>query len=157
MFVCLGNICRSPLAQGIFEDLVRREGLEAHFEAESSGIGAWHVGEKPDVRMRRTAKAHDIDLDGQRAQQLSRYDLKRFDHLYAMDRSVERDMLLLDRSGALHQKVSRFSVHDPDPDTHEVPDPYFEGNFELVYTIVDRTCRSILDMLVQQHNLKRAP
>ena len=142
MFVCLGNICRSPLAQGIFEDLVRQARLAHHFEVASSGVGAWHIGEKPDVRM-----------SNQRAQQLEYEDLEYFDHIYAMDRSIERDVLLMDRAGGYNGKVNRFSEYDPDPNTDEVPDPYFDGSFELVFTIIDRTCRKILEMLTRRYNL----
>lgn len=157
MFVCLGNICRSPLAQGVFEDQARKARLAHHFEVESSGVGAWHVGEKPDARMRKTARRNGIDLESQRAQQLEKKDLEQFDHIYAMDRTVERDVLLMDRSRRAQAKVQRFSIHDPDPDTYEVPDPYFEGNFDLVFTIVDRTCRVILDRLTREYELKPAP
>ncbi len=157
MFVCLGNICRSPLAQGIFEELVRQARLTHHFEVASSGVGAWHIAEKPDVRMRRTAKRHGIDLSNQRAQQLEHKDLDYYDHIYAMDRSIERDVLLMDRKGGHKGKVNRFSEFDPDPNSYEVPDPYFDGNFEPVFTIIDRTCRKILEVLTLRYNLAPMP
>ena len=111
------------------------------------------MGEKPDARMRKTAKHHGISLESQRAQQLSDEDFVYYDYIYAMDRSVERDALLMARRKGCEDKVVRFSRYDPDPHTFEVPDPYFSDNFEAVYTIVDRTCRAILEALVRQYRL----
>ncbi len=153
MFVCLGNICRSPLAHGVLEELARKADLADRLEVASSGVGAWHIGEKPDIRMRRTAQRYGISLDSQRAQQISSSDLAYYDHIYVMDRGVEREVLLMDPQGGFDDKVHLFSDSDPDLRTFEVPDPYFDGSFELVYTIVDRTCRVIFDSLVNRYNL----
>ena len=153
MFVCLGNICRSPLAQGLFEDLAQKAGLSHHFEVTSAGIGAWHIGEKPDPRMQAMASQHGIDISNQRAQQLVSEDLSSYDYVYAMDRSVQRDILLLTRNKTSTAQLFLFSAFDPDPNTYEVPDPYFDGNFVLVYTIVERTCKAILEDLKVRHRL----
>ena len=153
MFVCLGNICRSPLAHGILEDRIRKAGLQDRFEIASSGIGDWHIGEKPDSRMRRTAQRHGLSLDYQRAQQLTRTDLTHYDHLYSMDRRVQRDTERMAPSRELAARVQLFRMHDPEPNLGDVPDPWFENNFDEVYTIVDRTCTALLEHLVRRYGL----
>jgi len=154
MFVCLGNICRSPLAQGIFEHLLRQRGLTDRFEVASSGTGSWHRGDLPDARMRKTAKGHGIDLDYQRAQQITKGDLSHYDHLYAMDRSIERVLLRMSGSSKANGRVQLFSDFDTDPEIEEVPDPYFDGRFEHVYEIVERTCVALLEALIDQYDLE---
>ena len=153
MFVCMGNICRSPLAHGIFENLIREADMEHHFEIVSSGTGAWHVGERPDSRMRRTAWEHGISLDHLRAQQFRSTDLGSYDHIYVMDRQNLRAVLRHDKRGRYRSKVELFRAHDPIPDSMELPDPYYNGRFDEVYEIVDRTCRALLRRLMREHRL----
>ncbi|MCB0717129.1 MAG: low molecular weight phosphotyrosine protein phosphatase [Bacteroidetes bacterium] len=148
LFVCLGNICRSPLAEGIFRARVEAAGLP-WLEIDSAGTGAWHVGEKPDSRMRETARSHGISLESIRARKLSEEDLWTYDHIYAMDRSNLEDIRFLDASETFHDRVELFRKYDPNPDSLDVPDPYYGGRdgFETVFRIVDRTCASLLDSL----------
>lgn len=159
MFVCMGNICRSPLAEGVFRHLVREAGLDGQFEIASSGTGAWHVGQAPDHRMRRTAARHDISLDGQVAQRFERADLKDFDHIYVMDRENRRGVLALVRREQDREKVALFRDFDPQPGDRQVPDPYYGGaeGFEEVYRIVERTARALLGHLVEEHQLTPLP
>ena len=162
LFVCLGNICRSPLAEALFQQRVGEAGLEAHIEVDSAGTGGWHVGGPPDRRMTATAAARGLDIAALRARQLERSDLDHFDHVFVMDRANLHDTLFLDPKPAPAQaggdhgtRVRLFREFDPEPDGYEVPDPYAGGpeGFEHVYDIADRTTQAILDRLRVAHGL----
>ena len=155
MFVCLGNICRSPLAEGVFRKLVREHGLEERFEIRSSGTGDWHVGHPADRRMRKTAERYAVDLASHAGAQLGAADLERCDYLFAMDKSNLHDVLFLDRDDRFGHKVRLFREFDPEPDDYQVPDPYYGGEegFDQVYAIVDRTARTLLHRLIDEHEL----
>lgn len=154
LFVCLGNICRSPLAEALFQQKVTAAGLEARFEIDSVGTGGWHVGVPPDARMTATAARYDVDLSRLRGRQLTAADLGYYDHVFAMDRDNLHDTLALDPDGDHGTRVRLFREFDPEagasgPDSHAVPDPYYGGaeGFETVYAIADRTSDAILDRL----------
>jgi protein-tyrosine phosphatase len=147
MFVCLGNICRSPLAQAVFDHQARALGRE--YASESSGTGAWHVGDKPDVRMRRVAGRHGVRIH-HGARQFRPADLAEYDLILAMDRDNLRQILGQARSEAERQKVRLFRDFDPEGFSGaEVPDPYYGGEdgFEEVFHMAERTCRSLLERL----------
>ena len=146
LFVCLGNICRSPLAEGVFRDKVEAAGLSDRIEIDSAGTGAWHAGEPPDRRMIATAKGHGVDIAQQRARQFVDTDLADYDHILAMDKSNLHDILYLDGGQDFGQRVTLFRQWDPEPGTYEVPDPYYGGpeGFEEVYRMVDRTSENLL-------------
>lgn len=157
LFVCLGNICRSPLAEGIFGKLAEREGLAERFEIDSAGTGSWHVGQRPDERMRRTARRYGISLDHQRARQIDGEDFDRFDHIFVMDRD---NLAKVQEAAAEHEappRITLFREFDPEPGDGEVPDPYYDGKdgFERVYEIVERTSRRLLDHLAETYELRR--
>ncbi|MFV1980480.1 MAG: low molecular weight protein-tyrosine-phosphatase [Rhodothermia bacterium] len=146
LFVCLGNICRSPLAEGVFRKHVAEAGLGGDVEADSAGTGAWHVGEPPDRRMRQTASRHGVYLDDIRARKFDRVDLDRFDLIIAMDRSNLQDILGM-ASPQQRSKVKLFRSYDESGGGQgDVPDPYYGGpdGFEHVFEIVERTSRNIL-------------
>ena len=155
LFVCLGNICRSPLAEGYFRDLVEKEGLSNRFEIASAGTGPWHVGDPPDARMRSTARRRGLSLDDLRGRQLERRDLHTFDHVFVMDKSNLHDALALDPGGDHGTRVRLFREFDPEPETYQVPDPYTGGQagFETVFDIVERTSRAILDRFKEIYDL----
>ncbi len=155
MFVCLGNICRSPLAEGVFREQVRRAGLEDRFEVTSSGTGSWHVGQPPDGRMQQTARGRGLDISDQCAQQFDAEHLEAYDHIFVMDKSNLHDVLFFDDGDAHGGKVRLFREFDPQPDDYQVPDPYQGGRegFEHVYEIVERTARRMLDALVDEYDL----
>lgn len=154
MFVCLGNICRSPLAEGVFAAKVREAGLAAHFHIESAGTGSWHVGDPPDKRMLQTASRHGVPLPS-RGQQFAYADFERFDHILVMDRNNLHDVLFLDRKERFSDKVKLFREFDPEPGDYQVPDPYYGGEegFERVYQMVDRTCDALLASLRAHYGL----
>lgn len=154
-FVCLGNICRSPLAKAVFRDKVEEAGLEEQFEIASSGTSHYHVGEKADRRMRKTAERHGVSLEEHRASQFGAEDLEAYDHVFAMDKSNLKDILHLDEEDEYGGKVRLFREFDPEPDDYQVPDPYHGGRqgFENVYDIVERTSEMLLHRLVDEYDL----
>jgi len=147
LFVCLGNICRSPLAESVFRQLVHEEKLEDRFAIDSAGTGAWHVGEPPDERSIAVARANGVTLEG-RARRVRPEDLQRFDVVVAMDRENLRDLQLLAANGA-RARVHLLREFDPEGGGDEVPDPYFGGakGFEDVYRMVRRSCEGLLQEL----------
>ncbi|OZC03017.1 low molecular weight protein-tyrosine-phosphatase [Rubricoccus marinus] len=149
LFVCLGNICRSPVAEGLFQQKVEAAGLGAEIEVDSAGTGGWHVGAPPDARMTATAARHGTDLSRLKARQLTRADLDHFSHVFVMDKANLHDTLYLDPDGDRSTQVRLFREFDPEPGDYQVPDPYYGGDdgFEQVYAMVDRTCDAILERL----------
>lgn len=148
LFVCLGNICRSPLAEGVFRDHVERAGLGDSFEVASAGTSGWHVGDRPDARMLETARKHGIELRS-RGRQLTAEDLEFHDLVLAMDRDNLHDILYLDPEGRFGDRIRLFREFDPEPGDWQVPDPYYGGpeGFEQVFGMVDRTSRALLGAL----------
>jgi protein-tyrosine phosphatase len=159
LFYCLGNICRSPLAQGIFEAKVAQAGLQGAFVVDSAGTGAWHRGEPPDPGSVAVARKHGLDLSGQRARQVVAEDLDRFDVLVAMDANNRAHVLrmaeTLGKREALRGRIWLARNFERDPDGAgldlDVPDPWGEGPraFEEVYQILDRACQNLLQHLIQ--------
>ena len=145
-FVCLGNICRSPTAEGVFRHLVEESGLSEVFEIDSAGTAAYHAGETPDRRSAATARRRGVELGG-RARQFVREDFHRFDHVLAMDRSNLDALLRLAPDEAARARARLLRDHDPDsPPGAEVPDPYYGGpdGFDDVFDICMAACRGLL-------------
>jgi protein-tyrosine phosphatase len=148
LFVCMGNICRSPTAEGVMRALVRDEGLDAAIELDSAGTGGWHAGEPPDERAVHAALQRDIALDGA-ARQVTAADFGRFDLVLAMDRENERDLVALAPDDEARAKVHLLREFDPEAvavGDLDVPDPYFGGprGFERVLDVVTAACRGLL-------------
>ena len=152
LFVCLGNICRSPLGEGIFAALAEERGLDGDFHVESAGTAGYHSGEPPDSRSTAVAAANGVHLTGY-ARQVTPRDMERFDVIVAMDRSNQRSLQRLrqrygrGRGGLADIVMMR--DYDPDARDADVPDPYYGGHdgFERVYRILERSCRGLLDEL----------
>lgn len=145
-FVCLGNICRSPTAEGVMEVALAEAGLAARVTIDSAGTGAWHVGELPDPRTRAAAARRGIDLR-HRARQFRRDDFVRFDLVLAMDVANHRALLALAPDAAARDKVRLFRSFDPAaPADAEVPDPYYgDGDgFEHVLDICEAACAGLI-------------
>ena len=150
-FVCLGNICRSPTAEGVFKKLAAQAGHECDFHVESAGLGNWHVGEPPDSRAQRIARAHGVALDSL-AQQFTARDFDRFDWVIALDREIQTDLLHLARSASDRAKVRLLRDYDPQATSdRDVPDPYYgdQRGFEHAYALIERSCRHLLDELLK--------
>jgi protein-tyrosine phosphatase len=151
LFVCLGNICRSPTAEAVMRDLVRREGLEDVIEVDSAGTGDWHVGSPPDERSAAAAQRRGIVMDGA-ARQVAAGDFDDWDLLLAMDRENHRSLLALARDDEARAKVRMLREYDPQAVAAgelDVPDPYYGGErgFEDVLDIVERACAGLLGEL----------
>lgn len=156
MFVCTGNICRSPLAEAVFRDLIEDGKLGDRFEIASSGTTAYHVGQPADERMRGVAASHGVAIR-HRSQQLEESDLDDYDLLLAMDQSNLREMKLIARGRDHRGKIHLFREFDPQGGPGaEVPDPYYGGHagFERVFAMVDRTCRALVAALRDEVSLR---
>jgi protein-tyrosine phosphatase len=150
LFVCMGNICRSPLAQGVFEDVLRREGLAGEVFVDSAGTGPWHVGEPPDARAQRAARVRGLDLSGQRARRVTPEDCHAFDYVLTMDEENHRMVSALCRGNAV---VRPFLEFDPASPTSEVPDPYYGGpdGFEHALDLIEAASKGLLEDIRRRH------
>lgn len=154
LFVCMGNICRSPLAEAVFRHLVRERGLEDRFFIDSAGTSGYHRGSPPDRRSAETAQRRGIELTGG-SRQLATADLRRFDYVVAMDAdNLEGIQALQQRAGGT-ARVARLREWDPDPDHGNVPDPYYggPGGFDDVHDIVERGVAGLLEHISREHGL----
>ena len=145
LFVCMGNICRSPTAHGVFQSLVDEQGLGGSIQVDSAGTHSYHIGSPPDLRSQATAKSRGIDLAGLRARRFVTTDFAEFDYLLAMDHANLSDMLALkpdDETRARAKLMLEFSNKFEQP---EVPDPYFgDDGFDLVFEMIDDASRGLL-------------
>jgi protein-tyrosine phosphatase len=151
LFVCLGNICRSPAAEGVMLALIAKSGLAEHISVDSAGIGGWHAGDLPDKRMRQHAAKRGYSLDS-RARQVRTADFSEFDFILVMDRQNLRDIKDFAPDAASMKRVRMFCDFLHDRKETEVPDPYYDGpdGFELVLDIVENGCAGLLSYVTQQ-------
>lgn len=147
LMVCLGNICRSPLAEGILQAKLSKN----DFIVDSAGTGGWHAGEKPDKRSIAIAKQKGLDISQQKARQFSAKDFKKFDYIYAMDMSNYKNILSLAENEADKTKVTLILNELFPGENVEVPDPYYGGvdGFENVYNMLDKACDVIAEKLTK--------
>ena len=146
--VCLGNICRSPLAEGLLQSK-----LPKRFIVDSAGTGDWHIGSPPDKRSVAVAKLNDLDISSQRGRQFKVSDFDEYDYIYAMDNSNYRDLVALAPNEDAKSKI-RLILNELFPDENmDVPDPYFgmHNGFEQVYDMLNRTCDVIAKNLLHTH------
>lgn len=159
LFVCYGNICRSPLAEGVFRQLVADAGLTEQINCDSAGTASFHIGQLSDRRTRENALEHGLTLT-HHARRLIGDDLAQFNYFVAMDETnLEAVEKLNYRSTGLYSNDTIFLLREFDPDVNDqpnVPDPYYEGPevFEGVYQIILRCCRQLLTYLTKQHHLE---
>jgi protein-tyrosine phosphatase len=151
LFVCMGNICRSPTAEGIFREQAKRAGMLAELRISSAGIGDWHVGQRPDERAIAHAHRRGYDLTAQRARQVSRDDFVEFDYILAMDMRNLRDLRAL-QPAAYAGRLGLLLDFVPELGLREVPDPYFVGadGFETLLELVERACAALLEHIREQ-------
>lgn len=149
-FVCLGNICRSPTAEGIFQHLVNKRGLASYFYIDSAGTAAYHVGEPANSKSQKIAEENGVELNS-RARKFTPADFEEFDMILAMDHENFENIRELDVQNRFTDKLYRMRDFDPDPGTGAVPDPYYGGmdGFRNVFDIVHRSCKTLLDQLEQ--------
>jgi len=154
LFVCMGNICRSPTAQGVFETLVNSEKLSDDIEIDSAGTYAYHVGEPPDERARAAALKRGVDLGGQRARRVDELDFQEFDYVLAMDRDNYEALASICPSNRA-DRLRLFLEFAPELGIQEVPDPYYGGatGFERVLDLIEQASRGLLANIREQHGV----
>jgi protein-tyrosine phosphatase len=148
LFVCLGNICRSPMAEGVFRRVAEEEGLIDRFEIDSAGLGDWHIGQAPDHRAQKAARSRGVDISDQSARQVVDEDFDRFDLLLVMDRSNYAEL----KARAPHEaraKIRPFLDFAPHVGTKDVPDPFFGGaeGFDRALDLIEAAARGLLASL----------
>lgn len=154
LFVCLGNIVRSPLAEGLFRWHAAQRGLANRFQVDSAGTSSYHIGERPDSRMRRTAAERGLEYDG-RARQIRQSDLREFDLILAMDHHNLYVLQEMSRGSDAQTEIRLMREFDPQSAGDlDVPDPFYkgQGGFDETYDIVERSVHGLLNSLTQSEN-----
>jgi protein-tyrosine phosphatase len=154
LFVCMGNICRSPTAEGVFSSLIAKKNLSKRFSIDSAGTHAYHVGDAPDLRSQKAARERGVELKHLRARKVTVADFEEFDYILAMD---EENCLAMEQicPDELRHKVKLFLEYAPHVDTRDVPDPYFGGSygFERVLDLVEAASEGFLEALQKSGEL----
>ena len=147
-FVCLGNICRSPTAEGVFQHLVSERGLEPYFSIDSAGTSAYHIGEPANSKSQWVANQQGVQLNS-RARRFTEDDLDQFDLILAMDHENLKNIKQLDGQTNHSEKIKLLREFDPHPEDRAVPDPYYGGmeGFQRVFDVIKRSSKSLLDEL----------
>jgi len=155
LFVCLGNICRSPTAHGVFEHLVQANGLESAISVDSCGTGDWHIGHAPDQRAAAEARQRGYKLDHLRARRVESKDFEAFDYILAMDRMNLADLQDMQPAG-YQGNVELFLSYAPDTGVAEVPDPYYgaDDGFSRVLDLVEAASEGLLEEICRAHSLR---
>lgn len=155
-FVCLGNICRSPTAEAVFQHLVNKKGLSEYFYIDSAGTAAYHIGNQANSKSRQIALDNGVEILS-RARQIDSRDLEEFDLIIAMDNENQKNIGHLDPQGVYDDKIKRMREFDPNPENGEVPDPYYGGmdGFRDVFEILNRSCTKLLEELEPRIQVKR--
>lgn len=160
LFVCLGNICRSPAAEILFNAALKKEGLDEHVYADSCGMGGWHIGQKPDLRMLAALKRHGYEWGGHVARQFSRLDFSEFDLIIPQDESNRADILSLAQTNQEKAKVIPMSRWFPEgAPFQEVPDPYWDGarGFDTVVELLETACARLAQEIRKRENRALVP
>lgn len=149
LFVCYGNICRSPSAQGIFEYIIKQKNIAHKFEVDSAGTHDFHIGKKPDVRSIKAAKKVGVDLSKQKCRQFKVDDFDNFDKIFVMDQK-NKDFLLKSWPNQQHNKIKIFIEFDPESTLGKVPDPYYgdEKDFDEMMVLLFDLCHKSIDKLI---------
>jgi protein-tyrosine phosphatase len=152
LFVCLGNICRSPTAEGVFRNLVRAMNLEQQFEIDSAGTHAYHVGDPPDERAQAACARRGIDISRLSGRRAIASDIEKFDYILAMDRENYENLLKICPAG-LESRIRLFMEFAPNRPEQEVPDPYFggAGGFDRVLDMIEDASRGLLEDIRRTH------
>ena len=153
LFVCMGNICRSPTAHGVFQAMVDEQGLGGSIHVDSAGTHSYHIGSPPDSRSQATARSRGLDLSGLHARRFIAPDFVEFDYLLGMDQGNIADMHAI-RPDDASARLQLMLEYSDKYQQHEVPDPYFRNEgFDLVFDMVDDASRGLLRHIRAQHDL----
>lgn len=154
LFVCLGNICRSPTAEGVFTQLIKKQGLDKQIQVDSAGTHAYHVGEAPDVRAQEAARKRGVELAQLKGRQVVANDVLEFDYVLAMDYDNYDSLLNICPEG-YESRVSLFLSHATELEIEEVPDPYYGGKrgFDHVLDITEEASQGLLEKIRKEKNL----
>jgi protein-tyrosine phosphatase len=154
LFVCLGNICRSPSAEGVFRHMAEQQGLSDKIKTDSAGTGNWHIGKAPDGRSQKAALERGYDISDLRARQAITADFKEFDYVLAMDQSNYENLSAICPKG-YEDRLHMFLSFYPDSPEDEVPDPYFGGaaGFDYVLDLVEEASTGLLAHIQQRHSI----
>jgi len=149
--VCLGNICRSPIAEGILRKKIETHKL--HVVVDSAGTGNWHVGEQPDQRAIQIARKFGVDISTLRGRQFSEDDFEAFDKIFVMDKDNYKDVLSIAKNEKHKSKVNLLLNADQPDSNRSVPDPYYGGEegFIKVFNMIDKACEAIIAEVMKQH------
>ena len=150
LFVCMGNICRSPTAEGVFNKFIKNMGTTEHFIVDSAGTHAYHVGEPSDVRSQQMARSRGVDLSRIRARKVAQSDFEHFDHILAMD-SDNYNILIEASPSEYHHKIELFLNYAPERNESDVPDPYYGGQngFAHVFDLVEDASRGFYQSVMK--------
>ncbi len=156
LFVCMGNICRSPMAEGVFRRMLDSAGLTGQVSVDSAGTHSYHIGAAPDSRGQTTARRRGVDLSALRARQVTVDDFVEFDHVLAMDRENFEHLLALCQDDQLQRRIQLFMDFAPDLPEREVPDPYYGGpnGFERVMDLIEEASQGLLMHLRERYRLR---
>lgn len=149
LFVCLGNFCRSPSAEGVFRQRVEQRKLDEYINVDSAGTGRWHIGESPDPRAAAAAADRGIDISHLRGRQVRAQDFDDFDYIVAMDNANYADLSAL-ASNTQQQKIHLFLDFANQVSETQVPDPYYEGGFPFVFSLIEKASDGLLDHIQNQ-------
>lgn len=153
LFVCLGNICRSPMAEAVFRHVVNERGLAQQIDVDSAGTASWHVGKVPHVGTREKLDELNISYEGMTARQVTAEDLREFDYVVTMDEQNKQDVI---NTFGVHNDVVVCKLMDfvPNPQEENVPDPYYTGDFDYTYELVAEASHRLLQHIKNNHELK---
>ena len=150
LFVCLGNICRSPMAEALFRDLLKKENLTNKVTVDSAATSSWHIGSPPHKGTLSILKKYDVSSDGLVGRQLTKEDFEKFDYIIGMDESNVKNISEI-TGNPHHPKIVR--LLDLTEHKKDVPDPYYTGDFEETYQLVTDGCRALLEKIRMEQNL----
>jgi protein-tyrosine phosphatase len=150
LFVCLGNICRSPMAEGVFRDLLKKENLSNKISVDSAATSSWHIGSPPHKGTLAILKKYNISAEGLVGRQLTKEDFETFDYIIGMDESNVKNIFEI-TGKPQHPKIIR--LLDLTKYNKDVPDPYYTGDFEETYQLVTDGCRALLKKIRMEHNI----
>ncbi len=155
LFVCMGNICRSPTAEGVFRKLVGKNGVINQFEIDSAGTGDWHIGRPADTRAQQAASARNIDISRHRARQVCVADTTYYDSIISMDNDNQQQLLTL-ADASHHHKIRLLLTYADESHPIEVPDPYYggENGFDRVLDLITDACQNLLDQLLTRSSTR---